>query len=79
MYKMNIFIEFAIPNVLGIMLLPKYKITSILAIWGRNRRNIIKYLKENNDYYFIHPIKLSKQIYWKEINLYIYFINAEDF
>ena len=78
-YKMRIFLELAIPCVLGIMLLPKYKISSSLALWGRDRENIIKYLKIEYDKYFIHPIKFTKKIYWKEVNLYIYFINAEDF
>ena len=79
MYKKRVFLEMAIPCALGIMLLPKYKITSNLAIWANNRKNIIKYLKTNNDKTFIHPIKFSKKNYWEEVNSYIYFINAEEF
>ena len=41
MYKKRIFLEMAIPCALGIMLLPKYKIASNLAIWANNRENII--------------------------------------
>ena len=79
MYKTKIFLEIAIPSALGIMLLPKYKISNNLAIWRKERTHMIKYLKSNYDKTFIHPIKLLKKFYWKEIKIYIYFIKAEEY
>ena len=79
MYKKRIFLELAIPSALGIIGFPKYLLTSHLAIWNENRKNIIKYLKYYFDKTFIHPIKFLNNYYQKEVNSYIYFINAEYF
>ena len=79
MYKRKIFHEMAIPSALGIMNLPRYKLSTILALWRRDRVKNIKYLKRNFDNTFLHPIKLSNKLYWKEVTKYIFFINAEEF
>lgn len=79
MYKRKIFHEMAIPSALGIINLPRYKLSTILALWGRDRIKNIKYLKSNFDNIFLHPIKLSNKLYWKEVIKYIFFINGEEF
>ena len=73
MYKRKIFHEIAIPSALGIINLPRYKLSTILALWGRDRIKNIKYLKRNLDNTFLHPIKLSNKLYWKEVTKYIFF------
>lgn len=81
MYKERIFLEIGIPTAFALLSLNEYEIINSLSIWGRYRKNMLKYLQNSKDFTCVHPIKVSKLLMKEkeEISSYIYFVNALDY
>lgn len=79
MYKSKLFLECAVPSTFGILLLPKYQIIYFKGLYGKERKNSINYLIKDYKQITIHPIKFSNKYLRKQVNKYIYFINAIGF
>ena len=79
MYNNKIFLECAVPTTMAIINYNKYQIIYFRGLWGEQRKKVINYLKRQYEQITIHPIKFSNITYQKEIILYIYFINAEEY
>ena len=79
MFNSKIFLECAVPTAMAIILLNKYQIINIKALWNDERKNVIYYLKKAFNQITIHPIKFSNIYFQNEINKYIYFINAKEY
>lgn len=78
-YKSNIFLECAVPNAMGIILLKEYQIIHFVGLWAKDRNNVVEYLHKKYNQITIYPIKFSNIRYRTIINSYNYFINAEEF
>ena len=79
MFNSKIFLECAVPTAMAIILLNKYQIINIKALWNDERKNVIYYLKKAFNQITIHPIKFSNIYFQNEINKYIYFINNKEY
>lgn len=79
MYNSQIFLECVIPNSMAILSSPIYQIIYIEPLWGKDRINVIKFLYSKFDQLTIHPIKFSNKTARYKVNLYIYFINANEY
>ena len=79
MYNSQIFLECVIPNSMAILSSPIYQIIDIEPLWGKDRINVIKFLYSKFDQLTIHPIKFSNKTARYKVNLYIYFINANEY
>lgn len=79
MYESRIFLQTAIPTVLGIMLLKKIHILTSIFLWGKERNLIIDYLTKSYSIIGIHPIKFTNKYNQRKTKEYINFINAIDY
>jgi len=79
LYKSRIFLECAVPTTLGIILSKEYQIILFSGLWGKNRNRVVEYLHKKYNQITIHPIKFSKIKYRNSVNLYNYFIKAQEF
>jgi hypothetical protein len=79
LYKSKIFLECAVPTTLGIILSKEYQIINFRGLWGKERNNVVEYLHKQFNQITIHPIKFSNIKYRNLVNLYNYFIKAEEF
>lgn len=68
-----------LPTTMGIILYNKYQLINIKPLWGKQRFNVINYLKTNYEEIAIHPIKFSNKFHQEEVNKYIFFMNAKEF
>ena len=79
LFKSKIFLECAVPTALGIILSKEYQIINFRGLWGKERNNVAEYLHKKFNQITIHPIKFSNIKYRNLVNLYNYFIKAEEF
>ena len=79
MYKSKIFLECAVSTAMGIILSKEYQIIHFEGLWGKDRNNVVDFLKKHFDQITVHPIKFSKIKYRSLVDLYNYFMKAEDF
>ena len=79
MYKSKIFLECAVPTTLGIILSKEYQLIHFIGLWGKERNNVVEYLHKKYNQITIHPIKFSQIRFRNLVNLYSYFIKAEEF
>ena len=61
------------------MLKERYQIIQFVGLWGDKRKNTIKYLLSAEKQITIHPIKFSNLDFQKEVNKYIFVMNAKDY
>jgi hypothetical protein len=78
-YKRRVFLESAVPTIMGIMLKPKYQIIHFSGLWHDRRNNVVRYLKNAKKQVTIHPIKFSNLTLQNEVNKYIYHMNANEY
>lgn len=78
-YQSRIFLECAVASAMGIILSKEYQLIHFRGLWGKERNNVIEYLHKSYNQITIHPIKFSKIKYRNVVNLYNYFMNAEEF
>ena len=78
-YKRKVFLESAVPTIMGIMLKPKYQIIHFSGLWHDRRNNVVRYLKNAKKQVTIHPIKFSNLTLQNEVNKYIYHMNANEY
>ena len=76
MFKSRIFLECAVPTSMGILSTHSYQIIYLNALWKEERKNVISYLYSKFNQITIHPIKFSFSNNQKNVNKYIFFINA---
>ena len=79
MYERRIFLETAVPTIMGIMLKERYQIILFAGLWRERRNYVINYLRNSEKQLTIHPIKFSNLTYQDVVNKYIYIINARDY
>jgi hypothetical protein len=79
MYNSKIFLECAVASAMGIMLYKEYQLIYFKGLWEDERNNPIDYLYKKYNQIVIHQIKFSNIKYQNKINLYNYFMKAEDF
>ena len=79
MYNSKIFLECAVASAMGIMLYKEYQLIYFKGLWEEERNNVIEYLYKKYNQIVIHPIKFSNIQYQNKINLYNYFMKAEEF
>ena len=79
MYNSRINLECAVPTSFGILLNREYQLIHFNALYGENRKKAINYLIKDNLQITIHPIKFFNFYFKKEVNQYIYFINAKEY
>jgi len=78
MYKVNIFLECAVPTAMAIILSKEYQLIYFKGLWSKDERGkAIIYLKKEFKQITIHPIKFSNITHQYEVDRYIYFINAK--
>ena len=78
-YEKRVFLESAVPTIMGIMLKPKYQIIHFCGLWNDGRNRVVKYLKNADKQVTIHPIKFSNLTLQNEVNKYIYIVNANEY
>ena len=78
-YNERIFLETAVPTMMGILLKEKYQIIYFVGLWNKRRENVIEYLKKAERQVTIHPIKFSNITYQEEVNKYIFIMNGRDY
>jgi hypothetical protein len=78
-YNRRVFLETAVPTMMGIMLKPRYQIIFFVGLWKEGRKKIIKHLKKEESQITIHPIKFSNLTYQEEVNKYIFFMNGLEY
>lgn len=79
MYKSKIFLECAIASTLAIILEKEYQVIYFKGLWGYERNYVAQFLYKKYDQITIHPIKFSKIRNRNVVNLYNYFIKAEEY
>ena len=79
MYRRRIFLETAVPTIMGIMLKERYQIILFAGLWRERRNHVIDFLRNSDKQLTIHPIKFSNLTYQDVVNKYIYIINARDY
>ena len=78
-YERRVFLESAVPTIMGIMLKPKYQIIHFCGLWNDRRNRVVRYLKNADKQVTIHPIKFSNLTLQNEVNKYIYIVNANEY
>ena len=78
-HNKTIFLETAVPTMMGIMLKEKYQIIYFVGLWNEGRKKTIEYLKKSESQVTIHPIKFSNITYQEEVIKYIYIMNGRDY
>ena len=78
-YNRRVFLETAVPTMMGIMLKPRYHIINFIGLWKERRKTAMEYLKKAETQITIHPIKFSNLTYQEEVNKYIFFMNGLDY
>ena len=79
MYKKKLFLETAVPLMMGIMLKERYQNIYFCGLWGDSRNNVIDYIRKANKQVTIHPIKFSNVTLRQEVTKYIFFINGREY
>ena len=79
MYEKKIFLETAVPTMMGIMLKERYQIIQFAGLWGDARNTTLKYLRSAEKQVTIHPIKFSSKILQAHVTKYIFIMNARDY
>ena len=79
MYRRRVFLETAVPTIMGTMLKERYQIIQFAGLWGDKRKNAMNYLLSAEKQITIHPIKFSNLDFQKEVNKYIFVMNAKDY
>ena len=79
LYKSKIFLECTVPTTFGIILSKEYQLIHFRGLWRKERNNVVEYLHKKYNQITIHPIKFSQIRFRNLINLYSYFIKAEEF
>ena len=75
MYEKKIFLETAVPTMMGIMLKERYQIILFAGLWRERRNLVMEYLINAEKQLTIHPIKFSNLTYQEAVNKYIYMMN----
>ena len=78
-YEKRVFLEAAVPTIMGIMLKPRYQIIQFLGLWGDGREEPIQYLRNAYKQVTVHPIKFSNAEYKEEVLKYIFIMKAEEY
>ena len=78
-YSKRVFLEIAVPTMMGIMLKPKYQIIQFLGLWGNKRDDPITFLRDNDKQVTVHPIKFSNIQYQEDVMKYIFIMNAKEY
>ena len=78
-YDLKIFLQTAIPTVLGILGLKRIQILSSLFLWKKKRNHIFYYLRDSYSIIEVHPIKFTNNLNKKLVNDYIEFINSLEY
>jgi hypothetical protein len=79
MYERRVFLETAVPTIMGIILKERYQIILFAGLWKERRNFVIEYLEKAEKQLTIHPIKFSNPIYQEAVNKYIYLMNGRDY
>ena len=79
MYDLRIFLQTAIPTALGIMALKRIQLLTSIFLWKKDRKFVIKYLRDSYSFIEVHPIKFTNDLNKKLVNEYIEFINSREY
>jgi hypothetical protein len=79
MYERRIFLETAVPTIMGILMKKEYQIIQFAGLWGDARNRTLKYLRLAEKQMTIHPIKFSSPILQYHVTNYIFLMNARDY
>ena len=79
MYVNKVPQELAIPNSLGMILLPEYQYIYFAELNQTEIINVMKYIKKVHEQIIVYPVDYTREDYRKEVDKYIYFMKAEDY
>ena len=79
MYKNKVPQELAVPNTMGMILLPHYQYIYFADLTPEDIKNVMKYIKKIHEQILVYPVDYTREDYRKEIDKYIYFMKAEEY
>ena len=79
MYLNKVPQELAVPNTMGMMLLPKYQYIYFADLTQEDIKNVMKYIKKVHEQVLVYPVDYTREDYRKEVDKYIYFMKAEEY
>ena len=79
MYNNHVPEEIAIPNIMGILLLPKYQYVYFIDLNKEEIKTVMNYIKKVHEQVLVYPVDYTREDYRNEIDKYIYFMKAEDY
>ena len=79
MYDNKVPQELAIPNSLGMILLPEYQYIYFAELNQTEIENVMTYIKKVHEQIIVYPVDYTRDDYRKEVDKYIYFMKADDY
>ena len=79
MYHSRIFLECAVHTSFAIISAPRYQVIYVRGLYLQERDKPIDIMRKEFEQISIHPIKFSKDEFKRDVLIYNYFINANDF
>ena len=79
MYENHVPEELAIPNMMGMLLLPKYQYVYFLELNKQEIKTVMKYIKKVHEQVLVYPVDYTRKDYQDEVDKYIYFMKADDY
>jgi hypothetical protein len=79
MYSNKVPQELAVPNTMGMMLLPQYQYIYFADLTPNDIQNVMKYIKKVHEQILVYPVDYTREDYRKEVDKYIYFMKAEEY
>ena len=79
MYNNKVPQELAIPNSLGMILLPEYQYIYFMELNQTEIKNVMKYIKKVHEQIIVYPVDYTRPDYREEVDKYIYFMKADDY
>lgn len=77
MFNSKISLEYNVPILM--ILYGKYQLIKVRLLWKKEKENIINFLKTNYREIIVYPMNFANNFVQKEINKYIFFINAKEY
>ena len=79
MYDNKVPQELAIPNTMGMILLPQYQYIYFADLNEEEIKTVMTYIKKVHEQILVFPVDFTRKDYRDEVDKYIYFMKAEDY
>ena len=79
MYDNKVPQELAIPNTMGMILLPQYQYIYFADLNEEEIKTVMTYIKKVHEQILVYPVDFTRKDYRDEVDKYIYFMKAEDY